>query len=97
MAVAPLAGQGRQRAGTDATFRSAPDGAALGTVVAGAELAVGPARGEWVRTTIEGWIVETSLGRTGRNGFDRVVRRRPAEHLRRSPGGPIVARLNTGA
>jgi hypothetical protein len=92
-----LAAQDEARATRDVPFARVPDGRVLGTLRTGAEVAVGRSRGGWTEVTLKGWIIETSLGRDVRDGFEIGVSAERGENLRAEPNGPVRARLRYGA
>lgn len=77
-------------------FRAAPQGAALATVLRGAELRLGRAQGQWREVTLEGWIWSASVEEQKRDGHDLVVRASGGENLRAAPNGARIAHLRSG-
>lgn len=97
-ALAPaVAAQNRQRITEDAGFTKAPREQVIGTLIQGAEVSAQGSQGNWTQVGLEGWVFSRSLAPANREGFDLVVTRKPTENLRQLPGGPILARLNSGA
>ena len=97
VAVPSLAtAQGTQRLERATSLRKEPGGTELAVVDAGASLATGSTRGDWIQVTLEGWIWSPSVARTSREGFDLVVSARGGENLRTGPNGSRVARVAEG-
>jgi hypothetical protein len=98
--AAPLAhrldAQENARATREAPFARAADGKVLGTLRNGAEVAAGTTRAGWTRVTVEGWMVDASLGRDVRDGFQFGVSAPRGENLRAEPNGRVLARLRYG-
>ncbi|MEO8636032.1 MAG: hypothetical protein ABI587_12210 [Gemmatimonadales bacterium] len=88
--------QGPVALSQDTRFTKTAGGVVLGTLVARAEVTPGRKSGTAVEVAFEGWIRTASLGPLNRDGFDVVVRRRPAEILRRTPEGDTLARVSSG-
>jgi hypothetical protein len=93
----PLAAQSQYQIAADGEwFHQEPGQRRLARLARGARVAGAGAEGQWTRVTIEGWIVERSVGPATRPGFDLSVTRDPDENLRTAPNGALVARLVTG-
>ncbi|MEO8199928.1 MAG: hypothetical protein ABI679_05335 [Gemmatimonadota bacterium] len=93
---APVDAQERFRVANDVPFRKTGNGVTLGTMVRGTEISVRRTEGAWVEIRLDGWMINSSLARTNRDGFDvNVVPRR--ENLRIAPNGTTIARVSTGA
>lgn len=92
-------GQDRYRVERTGIFRRDPDPRAsrLASLPVGLELTAIARNGQWIQTTLEGWVWARSLGSTDRDGFDLVVSPAGGENLRAAPNGDIVARLSAGA
>lgn len=97
-AASPLVAQAHYQVEVDGEwFHQEPGQRRLARLARGAQVvAGGAAEGQWTRVTIEGWMVERSLGPATRPGFDLTVTRDPEENLRAAPNGALVARLVTG-
>ena len=92
----PLVAQSSDSISATADLHREPSGTPLVTLPAGAPVEVGERRGDWREVTVEGWIYTPSTSPTRRDGFDLVVSEQPAENLRESPNGPVVARARAG-
>lgn len=77
-------------------FRAAPGGNILAEVVAGTELALGAAQGNWREATLEGWIWAPSVREERRDDLDLVVLPPEGENLRGRPNGEMIARVRPG-
>jgi hypothetical protein len=91
-----LSAQDLSEISTDTRLRKEPEGVALVTLPAGAEVEAKGARGEWHEVVVEGWIFSSSTAPTRRDGFDLVVDARDGENIRESPNGNVVGRVRTG-
>jgi hypothetical protein len=93
----PLAGQSSVRvASAGDAFYQAAGGKRLAQVTGGTVLALDGTQGDWAQVTIEGWIFGTSVAASPLAGFDLAVTQSPAENLRATPGGTILAKLQVG-
>lgn len=91
--VVPAAGQAPLTLTQEARFAKAPRGAALGTLLPGAEVRAGRSSGGQVEVAFEGWVPTSALGPFSRDGFDAVVKRNGTQ-LRQTPDGSVTARLS---
>ena len=98
LAASPLVAQAQYQIEVDGEwFHQEPGQRRLARLARGARVASGGAvEGQWTRVTIDGWIVERSVGAATRPGYDLSVTRNPEENLRAAPNGALVARLVTG-
>ena len=95
--AAPLAAQASARVvARGEWFLQAPAGRRLAQLEAGAVVGQDAVQGDWAQVTLDGWIFASSVGSTTREGFDLAVTKTPAENLRATPGGTVVARLTVG-
>ncbi|MGH7541490.1 MAG: hypothetical protein ACRELC_10865, partial [Gemmatimonadota bacterium] len=94
--VAPLAAQPVELSTESEAFRKTPGGRPLGEVLRGTRLALVRTEGEWSEVALDGWLPTSSLARTTREGFNRVVSSVGGESLRDGPEGAVVARLLQG-
>ncbi len=78
---------------TDENFRGAPNGVLLGRLSRGTELQSARIDGDWVETTLEGWVWSRSLQVVDEAGFNLVVSEAEGENLRAAPQGNILGRL----
>jgi len=95
-AATVLFAQARHRAASAAPFLKEPGGLRLGTLVRGAQFDLTRTQGDWVQTSVEGWILAASTQATSREGFDLSVIAGGGENVRATPRGAIVARLEEG-
>ena len=92
-----LQAQDDARTTRETSFARAAAGKVFGTLRTGAEVSAGPTRSGWTEVTVEGWIVESSVGRDVRDGFQIGVSAAQGENLRAEPNGRVLARLRYGA
>jgi hypothetical protein len=95
--VRVLQAQDDARTTRETSFARAAAGKVFGTLRTGAEVSAGPTRAGWTEVTVEGWIVESSVGRDVRDGFQIGVSAAQGENLRAEPNGRVLARLRYGA
>ncbi|HSE65367.1 MAG TPA: hypothetical protein VLB12_00175, partial [Gemmatimonadales bacterium] len=95
LAATPVFAQ-TQRVPAELRFAKTPGGGALGTLLAGAQVATGRVDGESIEVTVDGWVISSSLDPTKRDGFDLIVAQKSGENLRQAPNGAVVARLSSG-
>lgn len=93
---APVDAQERFRVANDVPFRKTGNGVILGTISRGIELTPRRSDGAWVEIRLDGWMINRSLARTTRDGFDVSVTPR-RENLRSEPNGSVLAQVSTGA
>ena len=84
VAAGSLAAQSQYQIAADGEwFHQEPGQRRLARLARGARVTeAGAVDGQWVRVTIEGWIVERSVGPATRPGFDLSVTKSPEENLR---------------
>lgn len=92
----PLSAQGARVTTSGEWFYQSAGGRRLAQLEVGATLQTGAVQGDWTGVTLEGWIIKTSLGPSATQGFDVAVNKTPAENLRATPAGTVVAHLATG-
>jgi hypothetical protein len=74
-------------------FLAEPRGIRLGRLAQGAQFPGGGTRAGYTAVTIEGWVVQGSVGPAARGGHDLRVTKADGENLRSAPNGAIVGRL----
>lgn len=97
----PLAGAARAQQATliqrdNETFLSDPGGTRLGRIYTGAPVTSGRARSGHTEVTLDGWVFRRSLQPANRDGHTLSIARGPAENLRQTPNGRVLARLVLG-
>jgi hypothetical protein len=75
-----------------------PSGTVLLHLTRGTPVTTGPARGEWIQATVDGWIAQNALRDDKRDGFDVSVSPTAGTTLRASPAsGGTLATARLGA
>jgi hypothetical protein len=87
--------QERFRVAQDVSIRKSGNGVVLGTLTRGSDITVRKVEGAWAEFRLEGWMFNSSIARTNREGFDILTR--VQENLRVEPNGRILARISAGA
>lgn len=82
---------------SDADMLNNPGGVQLLHLLKGTPVYVGPAQGEWVPATIDGWIISNALHDDTRGGFDLSVSLAGGTTLRKAAGGAPLASVRLGA
>lgn len=95
--MSALAAQDRQEASSETRFYKSAGATSLGTVRPGVPMIVGTTQGDWTQLTIDGWIIDRSLGPTDREGFNVGVTPAAGENMRDSPGGKPIGFAVQGA
>jgi hypothetical protein len=80
-------------------FRRAASASApvLARLSPGALVRAEPSGGNWLESTVEGWIWAASVQSTTSEGYDLRVSASDGENLRATPNGTILARVSQGA
>ena len=78
-------------------FRASPNGAIIGRLEQGTEVALVGSEGRWLEVELSGFVWSESIAPGARSGFDLVVSAEGGENLRAAPRGEIIARLEEGA
>lgn len=72
-------------------FRAEPSGTRIAILLEGAALSAGESRPQWREVTLEGWVPETGVVSTSRDGYELAIRR-TGTTLHASRAGAVVAR-----
>ena len=95
--AAPLPAQTRYQVNaTGAWLRDGANGKRLARVARGALLSGGPAQGDWLPVTLEGFIWSKSVGPATQGENDLAVTKDGGENLRDQAQGKVVAQLPRG-